>query len=459
MMRFLAMPTLLFPVLALGMTASAACASNIASAAAASADAQISSDPLEFASLDNEQSPNNDLESAATTAQSFAFKWRTESDNSILLSIETDLPDNAEVRITVYRTYRATSEDRTDTYSVEYFSAEGQISEWREFQKVDIDDKAWANELLAHQDEMAALPRLAFEIDNVDPYVLAAAYVYGHKKGERFGAREFESTLDQVASIELVASSEIMLRRPLKNADLLARSPESFADDAESLEGSTVTSEPGFVVVEDEDRSFYARSRVSLGIEAPGALTEDDKLLSMMKAAVERHRQSWPDVVSVMLWDSFGNQIGASKVIHYAPDGCGWTGDDCTGDIWTPIYEVEVPSELADWGRPTKDEIESGKELACRNDLQCWGEKHLANVEVTCVPLIERQARYDVEWDDGWFSMKLERWRWNDRAAGSLSYTGDRVKFQNGFGAWQRMTYWCHYDHQAQTVHAEVYGR
>ena len=45
--------------------------------------------------------------------------------------------------------------------------------------------------------------------------------------------------------------------------------------------------------------------------------------------------------------------------------------------------------------------------------------------------------------------------RRQDRTDGSISYTGDEIRFQNGFGAWSQMTYWCHYN--PATGYAEVF--
>ena len=70
--------------------------------------------------------------------------------------------------------------------------------------------------------------------------------------------------------------------------------------------------------------------------------------------------------------------------------------------------------------------------------------------------MIESTAKYDYEWTDGWLGTKLARYRWEDRKAGSVSYTGDKIKFQNGFGAWQKMTYWCHFDPNTNMVEASV---
>ena len=75
---------------------------------------------------------------------------------------------------------------------------------------------------------------------------------------------------------------------------------------------------------------------------------------------------------------------------------------------------------------------------------------------VTCEVLIERMAKYDYEWTNGFLKRKLQRWRWEDRVVDTIAYTGNRVKFQNGFGAWQHMTYWCFYDPESEIARVHV---
>jgi hypothetical protein len=74
------------------------------------------------------------------------------------------------------------------------------------------------------------------------------------------------------------------------------------------------------------------------------------------------------------------------------------------------------------------------------------GERYGFSAARHCRASIERLAKYQHEWTDSWHEEKFYRMRWADQAAGTVTYVGDRVKFQNGFGAWQYMTYQCTYD-------------
>jgi hypothetical protein len=88
----------------------------------------------------------------------------------------------------------------------------------------------------------------------------------------------------------------------------------------------------------------------------------------------------------------------------------------------------------------------------CSMDLHCWGEKHAIEATFACKPLVERLAKYQFEWTDGWLDTKFTKYGWNDQNTGVVTYVGDKIKFQNGFGAWQYMTYRCDYNPNTKTV-------
>jgi len=97
-------------------------------------------------------------------------------------------------------------------------------------------------------------------------------------------------------------------------------------------------------------------------------------------------------------------------------------------------------------------EKKAKKDDECRLDLQCWGDRKLISASFDCAPQIERLAKFDFEWTDGWLETKLSRFQWNNRDRGIVAYWGDKIKFQNGLGAWQIHSYKCIYD----TLNEEV---
>jgi hypothetical protein len=77
-------------------------------------------------------------------------------------------------------------------------------------------------------------------------------------------------------------------------------------------------------------------------------------------------------------------------------------------------------------------------------------ERYRAAATASCKPRIQALARWDYEWTDGWtvpvFSHSKEQ------SDGTIVYVGDRLKLQNGFGAWRHVRYGCIYDPRSDRV-------
>lgn len=97
-------------------------------------------------------------------------------------------------------------------------------------------------------------------------------------------------------------------------------------------------------------------------------------------------------------------------------------------------------------------EVVARAEIACRKSLQCWGDKHMIAAAVYCAGEVPKLASYTSRWTDGMLEPKLSRISWLDQEAGTLTFWGDKIEFQNGFGAWQTMTYSCDFDPASQIV-------
>ena len=117
-----------------------------------------------------------------------------------------------------------------------------------------------------------------------------------------------------------------------------------------------------------------------------------------------------------------------------------------------PRKTMELPDDLRTKGALTEEEQATLADVACRADLQCWGDKHSLRATRPCQLAIEELALYDYEWTDGWLESKFDRFAWRNSRARTLTYHGSRIKFQNVFGAWRHVSYWCVYDPNTQTV-------
>jgi len=99
-----------------------------------------------------------------------------------------------------------------------------------------------------------------------------------------------------------------------------------------------------------------------------------------------------------------------------------------------------------------KDETKSATQECAKDDLQCKGDKAVVATSVYCKDPVERLARHSVRWTDGTFELKFSRFRWKDKAAGTLTMIGDKAEFQNGFGAYTPVTYECDLAADGKTV-------
>lgn len=111
---------------------------------------------------------------------------------------------------------------------------------------------------------------------------------------------------------------------------------------------------------------------------------------------------------------------------------------------------------FASSGKKERDSAAAAKTeqdvAACKKDLRCWGEKNMVAASVYCKREVERLAKYSVKWTDGALELKVSRYRWAEKDAGTLTYLGDKAQFQNGFGAYQNVVYECDFDPTSKSV-------
>ncbi|MBX8575642.1 hypothetical protein [Pseudomonas cichorii] len=98
--------------------------------------------------------------------------------------------------------------------------------------------------------------------------------------------------------------------------------------------------------------------------------------------------------------------------------------------------------------KQAKDKVDE----KCRLDINCWGEKHFVAASVFCKTPIEKMAQYDFKWTDGMLEPKFTRQKWADKDRGVITYFGDKIQFQNGFGAFQNHMYSCDYNTLTEQV-------
>lgn len=94
----------------------------------------------------------------------------------------------------------------------------------------------------------------------------------------------------------------------------------------------------------------------------------------------------------------------------------------------------------------SSEEETKATDAACMQDLECIGNKGTIAAGVYCPEHIEKLAKNSAKWTDGALEPKFSRFRWKDKEAGIVTHLGDKVQFQNGFGAYINMIYSCDLD-------------
>jgi hypothetical protein len=83
---------------------------------------------------------------------------------------------------------------------------------------------------------------------------------------------------------------------------------------------------------------------------------------------------------------------------------------------------------------------------ACQADLSCLKRTIQSGAVVDCANAIERQAKWDYQWPDGSGYSAFPSFIWANAAHSQVALSGSSLKLQNGFGAWQHVTYICYVD-------------
>lgn len=136
-------------------------------------------------------------EPAGIVCDQFELSWELDGDD-LLLSVDTDLPDEAELSVSVGRSYHQVGGE--EEYSRDYLSVFESVSRWRTPNRVPLDADEWRASLAAHQGEMARIDaatretgivegytNLAFEVASISDQVEIRALLHLNQDDPRFG--------------------------------------------------------------------------------------------------------------------------------------------------------------------------------------------------------------------------------------------------------------------------------
>lgn len=119
------------------------------------------------------------------------------------------------------------------------------------------------------------------------------------------------------------------------------------------------------------------------------------------------------------------------------------------------MADLTVQAEQLKKVNEEKRKFEQEKQaLACASNPTCLTFEQLSDAHLACIDAIENSARYQFEWTDGWLHSKFNG---GEVKLGPLvMLTGDKIKMQNGFGAWRKYTYRCSYDLESRSVKLDI---
>ena len=266
-----------------------------------------------------------------------------------------------------------------------------------------------------------------------------------------------------------VASEWVLDNCPVKSErDSTSMTLENVTTENPSRSGHAPKPSPTFpdtsysIFEESKTPIFGGRMFIDAVGENDNEWGEWEYVATAMQCAADSYRETPIRAIYVKLFKDQSDDVPMASIV-YTPLGGGWTGDD-TDEIWTDamilsevhediflMKDFDIPKQFINWKKLSGEERGDLKDKACRWNLDCW--KGLLGTSATskCKKLVESSAQYDHKWD-GWLVEKFPNASWIDYETGAFRISGNKVKFQNGFGAWQRMSYACEYDPHKKSV-------
>ena len=148
---------------------------------------------------DESAQPAAPAEPAGIVCDQFELRWELDGED-LLLAIDTDLPDEGELSVSVSRSYYEVGNDAE--YARDYLSVFEPVSRWREPRRIPLDADAWRADLAAHQSRMAEIAAaerqagvvlaedtVAFEVASIADDVEIRAVLHLNQDDPRFGGQ------------------------------------------------------------------------------------------------------------------------------------------------------------------------------------------------------------------------------------------------------------------------------
>ena len=137
--------------------------------------------------------------SAQVACDTFTIKSKVDG-SSLTFHLDTDLPDDTDVMVSVSRVYQQKGED--SNFSLAYYSAKSVVSELKNPKKIELDNAKWSRDLEAKNTKLSRLG-LGFEVSIVSPVVEVSMVVPIYQDNPAFGENNSKLTGKIVRATEL----------------------------------------------------------------------------------------------------------------------------------------------------------------------------------------------------------------------------------------------------------------
>jgi hypothetical protein len=117
------------------------------------------------------------------------------------------------------------------------------------------------------------------------------------------------------------------------------------------------------------------------------------------------------------------------------------------------INMIDAKQNAADNAKTYADRL-AQQDADCKKNLKCSAEKNISAVAGPCGRAVFKLSKYQAEWTNATTEPRLSRYRWHDQARGTITFIGDKIKFQTDFGAWQNIIYECDFDPKFNKIFA-----
>ncbi len=136
------------------------------------------------------------------------------------LSVDTDLPDDTKVWVSVSRSYF--EKGNPDEYSIDYFSGFSTVGKWRSKHSISIADKKWESALEKKQEEMSRLG-IGFDVASISDKITVGMGTPINQSNPRFGERNLKLGGEKVKSHKAInayrtVEAEIEVYYPLDSS-------------------------------------------------------------------------------------------------------------------------------------------------------------------------------------------------------------------------------------------------